>query len=91
MTKLMCADFSLFSVYSCVPGEDDRVGVFIAGHLLTPDTYYYKAEIMDTGLAGSISIGLCLKRCPLDVHVGCATESGGLTMDDGRSVAVCNI
>jgi hypothetical protein len=46
---------------------------------------------MDRGMDGSISIGLCLKWCLLDVHVGCATESVGLTMDDGRCVAVCNI
>ena len=46
---------------------------------------------MDTALDGSISIGLCSKRCPLDVHVGCAIESVGLMMDDGRCFAVCNI
>ena len=81
MAKLMCANLSIFSAYSCALEEDDRVGVFFAGHLLTPDTCYYGAEIMDTGMDGSISIGLCSKRCPLDVHVGCATESVGLMME----------
>jgi len=46
---------------------------------------------MDTGMDGSISIGLYSKRCPLDVHVGCATESVELMMGDGRCIAVCNI
>jgi hypothetical protein len=31
-----------------VPDEDDRVGMFITGHPLTPETCYYEAEIMDT-------------------------------------------
>ena len=65
--------------------------MFITGHALTPDTCYYEAEIIDTGTDGSVSVGLCSKRCPLDVHVGCATESIGLLMDDGRSISVCNI
>jgi hypothetical protein len=79
----------LLSVCSYAPGEDDRVGVYIAGHPLTPDTCYYETEIIDTGMDGSISIGLCSKRCPLDVHVGCATESVGLMADDGRYILVC--
>ena len=87
----MCANLSLFCAYSYAPDEDDRVGMFIAGHLLTPDTCNNEAEIMDTGMNGSISIGLCSKRCPPDVRVGCATVSVGLMMDDGRCVAVCNI
>jgi len=33
---------------------------------------------MDTGMNGSSSVRLCSKRCPLDVHDGCATESVGL-------------
>ena len=65
--------------------------MFIAGHLLTVDTCYYEADIMDCSMDGSISVGLCLKRCPLDVHVGCATESIGFMTDDVRCVAVCNI
>jgi hypothetical protein len=32
MTKLMCANLSIFSAYSYALDEDDRVGVFIAGH-----------------------------------------------------------
>ena len=80
-----------YFVSSYAPDEDDRVGVYIAGHPLTPDTCYYEAEIMDTGMEGSISVGLCSKRCPLDVHVGCATESVGLMMDDGRYILVFNI
>jgi len=91
MIKLMCANLSLFCAYSSAPDEDGRVGVFIAGHPPTPDACYYEAEIADTGMDGSISIGLCSKRCPLDVHVGCATESVGLTLVDGRCVAVCKI
>jgi hypothetical protein len=91
MIKLMYTDLSLFSAYSCAPDEDDGVVVFVAGHPLTPDTCYYEAEIMDTSMDGSISIGLCSKRCPPDVHVSCATESIGLMMDDGRCIAVCNI
>jgi hypothetical protein len=91
MMKLMCADLSLFCAYSYAPDEGDSVGVYVAGHPLTPDTSYYEAEIIDTGMDGSISIGLCSKRCPLDVHVGCAAESVGLVMDDGRCVTVCNI
>jgi hypothetical protein len=91
MIKLMCANLSLFCAYSYAPDENDRVGVFIAGHLLTSDTCYYEAETMDTGMDGSISVGLCSKRCPLDVRVGCATESVGLMMDDGRCVAIYNI
>ena len=91
MIKLMWADLSLFYAYSYVPDEDDRVGVFNAGHPLTPDTCHYEAEIMDRGMDRSISVVLCLKRCPLDVHVGCATESVGLMTDDGRCIAVCNI
>ena len=91
MIKLMCDNLSLFSAYSYAPDKDDKMGVFIAGHPLTPDTCYYEAEIMDSGMDGSISIGLCSKRCTLDVHVGYATESAGLLMDDGRCVAVCNI
>jgi hypothetical protein len=59
--KMVCANLSLFCIYSYAPDEDDRVGVFIAGHPLTPDTCYYEAEIMDTGMDGSISIGLCSK------------------------------
>jgi Fe-S oxidoreductase len=65
--------------------------MFIAEHALTPDTFCYEAEILDTGTDGNISIGLCSKQCPLDVHIGCVTESVGLTMDDGRFIAVCNI
>jgi hypothetical protein len=61
MIKLMCADLSLFSASGCSPDEDDRVGVFLAGHLLTPDTCYFEAEIMDTGMDGGISVGLCAK------------------------------
>ena len=91
MIKLMCANLSLLCAYSYAPNEDDWLGVLIAGHPLTPDTCYYEAEIMDIGMDGSISVGLCSKRCPLDVHVGCATESIGLLMDDGRSISVCNI
>ncbi|PNF22199.1 SPRY domain-containing protein 3 [Cryptotermes secundus] len=68
---------------SYAPDEDDRVGVYIAGHPLTPDTCYYETEIIDTGMDGSISIGLCSKRCPLDVHIGCVAESIGLMTDDG--------
>lgn len=71
-------------ILSYAPDEGDSVGVYVAGHPLTPDTSYYEAEIIDTGMDGSISIGLCSKRCPLDVHVGCAAESVGLVMDDGR-------
>jgi len=51
----------LFCAYSYAPDEDDRVGMFIAGHLLTPDSCCYEAEIMDTGMDGSISIELCSK------------------------------
>ena len=91
MITLICANLSLFCACSSAPDEDDRVGVFIAGHPLTPDTSYYETEIIDTGMDGSISIGLCSKRYPVDAHVGCATESVGLMMDDGRCVAVCNI
>jgi len=91
MINLMCADLSLFCAYSYAPDELDRVGVFIAGHLLTPDTYNYVAEIMDTGMNGIISVGLCSRRCPLDVRDGCAAESVGLMMDDGKCVAVCDI
>ncbi|XP_069697406.1 SPRY domain-containing protein 3-like isoform X1 [Periplaneta americana] len=69
---------------SYAPDDDDRVGIYIANNPLTPDTCYYEAEIIDTGMDGSISIGLCSKHCPLDVHVGCATESVGLMTDDGR-------
>jgi len=69
MIKLTCADLSLFCAYSYVPDEEDRVGVFIAGHLLTHDTCYYEAKIMDRGMDGNIPIGLCSKRCPLDVHL----------------------
>ena len=61
MIKLMCANLSFFCAYSYIPDEDDRVGVFIAGHLLTVDTCYYEAEIMDCSMDGSISVGLCLK------------------------------
>jgi hypothetical protein len=61
MIKLMCANLSLFCVYSYVPDEDDRVGVFIAGHLLTPDTCCCETEIMDTGMDGSIAVGFCSK------------------------------
>ena len=87
----MCANLSLLYAYSYAPDEDDRVGVYIAGHPLTPDSCYYEAEIIDTGMDGSISVGLCSKRYPLDVHVGCATESVGLMLDDGRCVALCDI
>ncbi|PSN34268.1 SPRY domain-containing protein 3, partial [Blattella germanica] len=65
-------------------GDDDRVGVYIAAYPLTPDSCYYETEIVDTGMDCSISIGLCSKRHPLDVHIGSATESVGLTLDDGR-------
>ena len=91
MINVMCADLSLFCAYSYAPDEDDKVGVFIAGHPLTPDTCYCEAEIMDTSMDGSISVGLCSKRCLLDVHVGCANESVGLMMDDGRCIAICNM
>jgi hypothetical protein len=67
------------------------VGVFIAGHPLTPDTWYYEAEIMDTGMDGSISVGLYSKWYSLDVHVGFAFESIGLMMVDGRCIAICNV
>ena len=67
MIKLMCADLSLFCAYRYAAVEDDRVGVFIAGHPLIPDTCYYEAEIMDTGMDGSISVGLCSS----DVHWMC--------------------
>jgi len=52
----MCANLSLFCAYSYVPDEDDGVGVFIAGQPLAPDTCLYEAEIVDTGMDGSISI-----------------------------------
>ena len=65
----MCANLSLFCAYCYAPDEDDRVGMFIAGHLLTPDTCNYESEIMDGGMNGSISIGLCSKRCPLAVQL----------------------
>ena len=91
MIKLMCANLFLCCAYSYTADEDERVGVFIAGHPLTPDTCYCETEFMDTGMNGSISVGLCSKRCPLDVLVGCATESVGLMMYDGRCIAVCNI
>jgi len=58
MMKLMCANLSLFSAYSYVSDEDDRVGMFIAGHPLTPETCCCEAEIMDRGIDGSISVGL---------------------------------
>ena len=63
MIKLMCAHLSVFCAYSYVPDEDDRVGVFIAGHLLTNDTFYYEAEIMDTGMDGSISLDCVRSVC----------------------------
>ena len=69
---------------SYAPEDDYRVGVYLAGYPLTPDSCYYETEIIDTGMEGSISIGVCSKRYPLDVHVGCATESIGLMTDDGR-------
>ncbi|XP_021931938.1 SPRY domain-containing protein 3-like isoform X2 [Zootermopsis nevadensis] len=69
---------------SYAPNEDDRVGVYIAAHPLTPDMCYYEAEIIDTGTDGSISVGLCSKRCPLDAHIGCATESIGFMTECGR-------
>lgn len=62
--------------------------MYIAAHPLTPDACYYETEIIDTGVDGSISVGLCSKRCPMDLHVGCATESIGLMTDDGRYVEV---
>ena len=61
MLKLMCDNLSLFCVHSYVPDEDDRVGVFIAGQPLTPDTCYYEAEVIDTGMDGRTSFGLCSK------------------------------
>ena len=90
MIKLMCANLSLLRAYSYASNEDDWLGVFIAGHPLTPDTCYCEAEIMDIVMDGSIAVGLCSKQCPLNVHGGCATESVVLMMDDGRCVAVCN-
>ena len=57
----MCANVSLFCAYSYVPDEDDRMDVFIAGQPLTPDTCCYKSELIDTGMDGSMSFGLCWK------------------------------
>ena len=50
MVKLMCANLSLFCSYGYAPDQDNRVGVFIAGHPLTPDTCCYEAEIISIGL-----------------------------------------
>jgi len=44
----MCANLYLFYAYSYAPDEDDRVGMFITGHPLTPDTCCYEAELIDT-------------------------------------------
>ena len=61
MIKLMCANLCLFCAYSYAHDEDDRVGVFVAGHPLTLDTCCYEAELIDTGMDGSMSFGLCSK------------------------------
>jgi hypothetical protein len=69
MTKLMCANLSLFCAYSYAPDEDDRVGMFIAGHPLTPDTYCYEVEIVDTGMNGWIHFNWTVFKA---MSTGCA-------------------
>nr|CAD7429802.1 unnamed protein product [Timema monikensis] len=64
--------------------ENDKVGVYIAEEPLTPDTCYFEVEIIDTGMDGSMSIGLSSKRYPLDIHVGYEHESVGLSTEEGR-------
>nr|CAD7400437.1 unnamed protein product [Timema cristinae] len=77
-----CGEVHLGLFYSSE--ENDKVGVYIAEEPLTPDTCYFEVEIIDTGMDGSMSIGLSSKRYPLDIHVGYEHESVGLSTEEGR-------
>ncbi|XP_064600624.1 SPRY domain-containing protein 3-like isoform X2 [Liolophura sinensis] len=71
-------------VLGYVPNEDNRVGVYISPHPLTPDNNYFEVEILDTGLIGAIAIGLVPCHYPLDRQPGWNSESVGYHADDGK-------
>lgn len=67
-----------------MPDDDDKPGVYIAEDPLTSECSYYEAEIIDIGLEGTISIGLCSQNYPLDIHIGHRDESISIMSENGR-------
>uniref|UniRef100_T1IP15 B30.2/SPRY domain-containing protein n=1 Tax=Strigamia maritima TaxID=126957 RepID=T1IP15_STRMM len=69
---------------SYVPDDAERVGVYVGAQPLSPDHNYFEIELIDTGMAATISIGLVPIRFPLDKRPGCFAHSVGYHADDGR-------
>ncbi|XP_063219657.1 SPRY domain-containing protein 3-like isoform X2 [Bacillus rossius redtenbacheri] len=58
--------------------------VIILEEQLTPSCCYFEVEIVEPGMDGTLSIGVCGKAYPLDVHIGFEPESVGLSTEEGR-------
>ncbi|XP_013390022.1 SPRY domain-containing protein 3 isoform X2 [Lingula anatina] len=63
---------------------DEKVGVYIAAQPFTPEHNYFEIEILDTGDAGAIAVGLVHPRYPLDRQPGWNTDSVAYHADDGK-------
>ncbi|XP_042238419.1 SPRY domain-containing protein 3-like [Homarus americanus] len=64
--------------------EEERVGVYVGEVPVCADHSYFEIEILDMGVQGSISLGLCSAKYPLHKLPGWAVDSVGYHADDGR-------
>ncbi|XP_042866168.1 SPRY domain-containing protein 3-like isoform X3 [Penaeus japonicus] len=64
--------------------EEERVGVYVGEMPVSADRCYFEIEILDMGVQGAISIGLCSAKYPLHKLPGWAADSVGYHADDGR-------
>ncbi|XP_054716959.1 SPRY domain-containing protein 3-like [Uloborus diversus] len=71
-------------IISYAPDDFNHVGMYVAADALKPDRNYFEIEIIDSGVSGSIAIGLVSAKHPLDQYPGWVCNSIGYHAEDGR-------
>lgn len=78
-------------ILSYMINDEDKVGVYISADALTQEKNYFEIEILDSGLRGTIAIGLGPSQYPLDCKPGWNVDSVGFHADDGRLYKGCGL
>uniref|UniRef100_A0A1A8KZI7 SPRY domain containing 3 n=1 Tax=Nothobranchius pienaari TaxID=704102 RepID=A0A1A8KZI7_9TELE len=65
-------------------GNSEEVGCYVAGHPLSKRNRYYEVTIMDTGVRGTIAVGLVPKFYRLDHQPGWLPHSVAYHADNGK-------
>ncbi|KAL5006891.1 hypothetical protein ScPMuIL_015697 [Solemya velum] len=74
-------------ILSYIANDSNKVGLYIAAGPLNPEENYFEVELLDTGVNGSIGVGLVPYRYPLDSQPGWMGLSVGYLADDGKLLA----